>query len=188
MACHNQLSYLQQVSDLLQDKYKRLAARLGYIAKLIQLGQQVHTRGTDAPRLMRCKACHAPINFDNIRHEERWIHIKCSLCGLRRKYSILKDIKLYKRRPTRRQKKIRRADSPEEIEIIESLVQKDPRQGQQGQQEPILKLRQSERLKLPEDDEVQVISSVPKPSPRRLRPSTKLVTKATQQCAKSRRR
>lgn len=188
-AHHNQLSYLQQASDILQDKYKRLAARLGYTAKLIQLGHQVHVKGIDAPRLRRCKACHAPLGFDNIRHEERWLYIKCSLCGVQRKYSILNNMKLYKKRSKRRKRNKKKAGLQRDVEIIEVHLQEDQRKESHGQQQEQQQEqsppRQSKRLKLlSEDDEVQVISSAPKPSPRRLRPSTKLVTRATQQCSR----
>lgn len=226
MNCHHhQLSYLQQIGDLLKDKYKPVAARLGYISKLIQLGQQVHVKGTDAPRLTRCKACHAPINFDDIHHEKQWIRITCSLCGIQRKYGILNDQKLYRNR--KRCKKVKekivkvekikdeilqtaentaainktleektavndQADSQLDDEIIEVLVKQRERQKNQQKcdkqtHELEQQQRQSKRLKpQADDDEIVVITPAPQTSPRKLRPSTKLVTKCSaQQISKS---
>lgn len=82
------LAYLQQVSDLLEDKHKPLAARLGYIAKKISTKHLIHTNGADQPKLRRCKACYAPITTDNIKSRRRKLLIHCSLCGFKRKYSI----------------------------------------------------------------------------------------------------
>lgn len=85
------LAYLQQVSDLLEDQHKPLAARLGFIASKISSKHLVHVNGADPPKLRRCKACQAPITCDNVRPEARKILVKCSLCGFQRRYSIASD-------------------------------------------------------------------------------------------------
>lgn len=74
------LSYLQQLSDLLEDKHKSQAARLGYIAKQIREKYVVHINGADTPKLTRCKVCHGPITCDNVYMRKKKQFVKCSLC------------------------------------------------------------------------------------------------------------
>lgn len=81
------LAYLQQASDLLEDKHKPLAARLGFIAKKISTKHLVHSNGADPPKLRHCKACQAPITCEDVKSKRKSLNIKCSLCGLTRKYS-----------------------------------------------------------------------------------------------------
>lgn len=84
------LSYLQQLSDLLEDKHKTQAARLNYIAKQICEKHVVHISGYDPPKLKRCKACQAPILSDDLLIENKMLVKKCSLCGFKRRYGIHK--------------------------------------------------------------------------------------------------
>lgn len=132
------LSYLQQVSDLLQDKHKRLAARLGYIAKKIQQKHVVHIKGIDAPRLRKCKACQGPLNVEDIRHEVQWIVVKCPLCSLTKRYGLLDDKKLIKKTsPNKRKRKWRSPKTPpkasdhDEPEII-AVTRLSPRKLRSG--------------------------------------------------------
>lgn len=81
------LSYLQQVSDLLENEHKPLAARLSFIAKKISSKHQIHINGADVPKLRHCKACQAPITCDNIRSKSKSLVVKCSLCGFTKSYS-----------------------------------------------------------------------------------------------------
>lgn len=85
------LAYLQQVSDLLEERHQPLAARLGFIASKISAKHLVHVNGADTPKLRRCKACQAPITCDDIRSAKKKIFVKCSLCGLERHYSVSKE-------------------------------------------------------------------------------------------------
>lgn len=106
------LSYLHQVSDLLQDKLKSQAARLGHIAKEVQLKYVVHIRGSDPPKLRRCKACQSPLGCDNIGVKGSFIEAKCPLCGLRKKFSSSRERETQrivgKRRKKRRKARKRR--------------------------------------------------------------------------------
>lgn len=115
------LSYLQQVSDLLRSEHLGLAARLGYIAKKIQQKHLVHIKGIDAPRLRKCKTCQAPLNVEDIRHEQQWILVKCPLCGLIKRYGLLADKKHAKKvSPKKRKRKKATTTKPsDELEIIE---------------------------------------------------------------------
>lgn len=81
------LAYLQQVSELLEDKHKPIAARLGFIAKKIASKHLVHIKGTDSPKLRRCKACQAPITCADVKSKNGSLHVRCPLCGVERKYS-----------------------------------------------------------------------------------------------------
>lgn len=81
------LAYLQQLSELL-DNHKPLAARYGYIANEIAQKFTVHTKGVDAPKLLHCFACQAPITCSNIKPKGGKIIVHCDLCDLRRHYSI----------------------------------------------------------------------------------------------------
>lgn len=74
------LAYLQQISEIIEDKHKPLAAQYGYIAKKIALKNLVSITGSDPPKLKRCKACQAPINCDNVRTKKKKIVVTCSLC------------------------------------------------------------------------------------------------------------
>lgn len=80
------LSYLQQLSELLEDKTKSQAARLGFIAKQIQEKHVIHINGADTPKLRRCKACHGPITCDDVINKKKNLTIKCSLCGNTKRY------------------------------------------------------------------------------------------------------
>lgn len=87
MTLHH-LAYLQQVSELIEDKHKPLAARFGFIAKKISSKHMIHIRGFDPPKLRRCKACQAPITCDNIKSKDHSLRVGCSLCGYKRKLSV----------------------------------------------------------------------------------------------------
>lgn len=89
--CH--LAYLQQVSEILEDEHKRLAARLGYIAKKISAKYVIHVNGVDTPKLRRCKVCQSQITLGEIHYKSKTIHIKCSLCGTQRRYPVAKKKK-----------------------------------------------------------------------------------------------
>lgn len=78
------LAYLQQISDLIEDKHKPLAAQYGYIAKKIALKSVVSIKGSDPPKSRRCKACQAPITCDNVKIKKKKIFASCSLCGYSR--------------------------------------------------------------------------------------------------------
>lgn len=87
---NHHLSYLQQLSDLLEDKHKPLAARFGYIAKKIASKHVVHINGADPPKLRHCFCCHAPITSSDVRCNGAKLFIECSLCGQRRRYNVIK--------------------------------------------------------------------------------------------------
>lgn len=100
MTYHEHLAYLQQVSDLVESHSKPLAARLGFIAKKICAKHTVHISGLDAPKLRKCKACYAPITVDDIKFQDKQLLVKCSLCGIQRRYGQ----KISSRKSTRRTK------------------------------------------------------------------------------------
>lgn len=86
---HLHLSYLQQVSDLLEDQHKPLAAKLGYIAKKIASKHVVHTSGTDSLKLRHCQSCQAPITCTDTKCDKGKLILKCSLCGNTRRYRVI---------------------------------------------------------------------------------------------------
>lgn len=91
---HLHLAYLQQVSQLINDKHKPLAAYYAYISKKIELKHLVHIRGADPPKTSRCKACQAPITCDNIQSRAKKLVVKCSLCGFIRMFSNSRKYRL----------------------------------------------------------------------------------------------
>lgn len=86
----NHLSYLQQVSDLIEDDHKSLAAHYGYIAKKIASKNVIHLSGIDPSRLRHCAACQAPITSRDLKNDKGKLNVKCTLCGLKRSYPIAK--------------------------------------------------------------------------------------------------
>lgn len=77
-----QLSYLEQLSELLEDKYKSQCARLGYISKQIREKHVVHVKGADPPKIKHCKSCQAMITCNDVISRRRHkILIKCPLCN-----------------------------------------------------------------------------------------------------------
>lgn len=86
---HLHISYLQQASEILQEDYKPLAARLNNIAKRIAAKHVIKIKSVDSPKLMFCKTCQAPFTCDNFRvGKKESIIVKCSLCELTRRYKI----------------------------------------------------------------------------------------------------
>ena len=88
MTLHH-LAYLQQLSDLLEDKHKPLAAHYGYIAREIAYKHVVHSSGLDSPKLRHCRACQTPITSSDVKCDDGKLHIRCPLCGLSRNYRVI---------------------------------------------------------------------------------------------------
>lgn len=84
------LTYLQQISDIIEDKHKPLAAYYGHIAQKIAKNHVVHLNGADPNRLRHCSACQAPITCDNLKSRKGKIKVRCSICGWQCNYGVEK--------------------------------------------------------------------------------------------------
>lgn len=83
---YRHLQYLQQLSDMIEDDHKNLAANYGHIMKSIMEKNLVHVNGKDSPKLRRCKACHGPINAENLGFKNKKVQLTCPLCATTRTY------------------------------------------------------------------------------------------------------